>query len=131
MSNCDELVRQNALGALAYHGLAVDWEADFGRQLLSAMDIMLRFDESRDCRRQAAAAFGSLFKGKKHRGVMAALGRVSVNRDEGDDVRSFAYTGLLSVSGVPLHAQPNPVGLKLSVRETSHIDRLLAEIEGK
>jgi len=54
MRSPDPSVRENALGALAYHGVAVDWNDDFGRQLLSGMDVMLRLDEDQDCRRQAA-----------------------------------------------------------------------------
>src|SRR5437016_6010340 len=52
LSGPDALVRQNALGALAYHGVAVDWNDEFGQQLLSGMDVMLRLDEDQDCRRQ-------------------------------------------------------------------------------
>ena len=121
LSNPDELVRHNALGALAYHGVAVDWTSEFGMQLLSGMDVMLRLDEDRDCRRQAAAAFGSLFKCTKHRGVVNSLGRVCLNSQEEDDVRAFAYAAMLNVICVPMKVQPNPVGLKLGRVELSQV----------
>jgi hypothetical protein len=126
LSNPDALVRQNALGALAYHGMAVDWQTEFGKQLLSGMDLMLRLDEDRDCRRQAAAAFGSLFKSTKSQSVIGALGRVCSNPDEESDVRAFAYTSLLNVAGIPLREQPNPVGLMLGPREMAELSRVLA-----
>jgi hypothetical protein len=102
---------------LAYHGLAVDWKHEFGKQLLSGMDVMLRLDEHPDCRRQAAAAFGSLFKNTRNQNVMNVLGRVCSDREEPDDVRAFAYASLLNVASVPLRAQPNPLGLKLGPAE--------------
>jgi len=127
LSNPDELVRHNALGALAYHGLAVDWSSEFGRQLLSGMDLMLRLDEDRDCRRQAAGSFGSLFKCTNHPGVINALGRVCLNAEEEEDVRAFAYTGMLNVICAPLTAQPNPVGLKLGQGELSQVKAIMTQ----
>jgi hypothetical protein len=127
MSSPDPIVRQNALGALAYHGLAVDWSTEFGKQLLSAMDVMLRLDEDRDCRRQAAASFGSLFKSARHAGVISALGRVCSATDEEDDVRAFAYVSLLKVVGIHLREQHNPVGLKLRSTDLTKVSDLIAE----
>jgi hypothetical protein len=125
MSFPDPLIRQNALGALAYHGLAVDWNDEFGKQLLSGMDVMLRLDEDQDCRRQAAAAFGSLFSNTINQDVINALGRVCSNPQEESDVRAFAYTSLLSVASVPLQAQPNPIGLTLGRAEFARVAELV------
>jgi hypothetical protein len=125
MSSPDPLVRQNALGALAYHGIAFDSKDEFGKQLLSGMDLMLHLDEEPDCRRQAAATFGSLFRNTGDQGVINALGRVCSNLKEEHDVRAFAYTSLLTVASVPLRAQPNPIGLKLGPAEMMRVSDLV------
>ena len=117
MSNPDPVLRYNAIGALAYHGLSFDWGNEFGKQLLSALDVMLRMDEDQDCRRQAAGALGSLFKCAGDQQVINALARVCLNEEEFDDVRAFAYTAVLSVKCVPFSDQPNPVGFQLGSRE--------------
>jgi len=82
----DPLVRHNALGALAYHGLFVDWRDEFGQRLLHAMLSTLTNDRDRDCRRQAAAAFGTFFRDSRDRAVMHSLSQVCLNDAEEDDV---------------------------------------------
>jgi len=82
---------------------------------------MLRHDDDGDCRRQAAAAFGTLFRNTGNQDVVNALGRVCFNLEEDDDVRAFAYVSLLKVASVLLQAQPNPVELKLGPAEMMRV----------
>jgi hypothetical protein len=127
MSHPNAIVRYNSLGALAYHGLAIDWDDQFGRELLSAMDIMLRLDEDQDCRRQAAGAFGSLFRCTNNAGVIDALARVCLNEEEMDDVQAFAYNAILNIACVPLPRQPNPIGLRLGPVELEQVMRMMSK----
>src|SRR5262249_3560796 len=113
----DPLVRENAVGALAYHGLAVDWNDKFGKLLAEGLESMVRYDEDGDCRRQAVAALGTLFRETNNCRVRGLLTRVCVDAHEEDDVRAFAYQALLRTTGWPQNDIPNPIGLLLGERE--------------
>jgi hypothetical protein len=125
MSHSDPLVRQNALGGLAYHGVSLDLDGDFGQQMLSGMDVILRLDDDSDCRRQAAGAFGTLFKNSRNKEVIRALGRVCCDPREENDVRAFAFVSLLTVAAVPRQGQPNPVGFRLGDNELKRVQELV------
>ena len=125
LTDSDPLVRHNALGALAYHGLDPDWNSQFGKQLFAAMEKMLLSDDDEDCRRQAAGSMGSLFKCTSDRKAMARLARVCFNRAESADVKAFAYKSILNIMCVPLKDQPKLQDSILSPAELAQIEDLL------
>jgi len=115
------IVRHDALGTMAY-----EWG------LSSRVDRILEMlvsDEDRDCRRQAAAALGSLLRGQRSEHVLDALVRTARNTEESMDVRAFAYSSALDVIGVSRAIQPNPVGLHVSPDELLALDEYLKGLQ--
>lgn len=102
----DEIVRYNAIAALAY-----EWGITSRNKRI--VEILLG-DPDRDCRRQAAGALGSLFRNTKDRDTSRTLADVVLNEGEERDVRAFAYTAFLDVLAVPRPHQPNAVGMDLA-----------------
>jgi hypothetical protein len=100
-----EIVRYNAMATLAY-----EWGVCSSTERL--LEI-LRGDRDDDCRRQAAGALGALFRNSRDARIADALLGVVEDGSESKHVRAFAFTGLLDVLGIPLHEQPNPVGLEV------------------
>jgi hypothetical protein len=85
-------------------------------------------DPDRDCRRQAAGALGSLFRGKRDREVLTLLVEIAKNEREEMDVRAFAYAAALDVLGVSRAIQPNPVNLRLGADELLALDEYLRSV---
>ncbi len=111
------IVRFNALATLAYEwGIASDPSR--------IVDIALS-DADRECRRQAAGALGSLFRGTKNAETLHCLASIAARVEELPDVRAFAYTAALDVLGVPRSAQPVPTRLIVGEEELSALKRLL------
>lgn len=117
----DSIVRYNALATLAY---------EWGRtpRIDRIRDILLT-DPDSDCRRQAAGALGSLFRGQQRRDVLDLLASVVKNSLEDHSVRIFAYTGALDVIGVSRALQPNPGSLEVGPNELLALDDYLKTIE--
>lgn len=113
----DPIVRYNAMATLAY---------EWGRSPRAdrILEILYR-DPDHDCRRQAAGALGSLFRGKKDAPVLDALTRTAKSSDEQMDLRAAAYASVLDVIGVPRAIQPNPVGLEVGPDEMLALDGYL------
>lgn len=103
------LVRFNALATLAY-----EWgeSSSTGR----IMEIAVA-DPDQDCRRQAAGALGSLFRGSRNAEIADLLVGIARNEDEANDVRAFAYTATLDVIGIARSVQPNPTRLTVGSEE--------------
>lgn len=113
----DPIVRYNTMATLAY-----EWgrssRTDRIREILSS-------DGDHDCRRQAAAALGSLFRGKRDRDVLNMLVGIVKDAIEPIDLRSSAYASALAVIGVSRAIQPSPVGLELGPDELLALDEYL------
>jgi len=110
-------VRFNALATLAY-----EWGVASNTDRI--VEIALT-DPDEDCRRQAAGALGSLFRGTQNKDVLAVL--VSIVRDSNKekDLRSFSYTSALDVIGVARSIQPNPMRLTVGPDELAALDDYL------
>jgi hypothetical protein len=117
----DPIVRYNAMATLAY-----EWgrssRTDRIREILFS-------DEDHDCRRQAAGALGSLFRGKRDKHVLDALVRTTKNTEEPGDLRASAYASALDVIGVSRAIQPNPVGLQVGPDELLALDEYLKALQ--
>jgi hypothetical protein len=129
VSHTDCGVRSEAMGALAYHGVTIQWESEMGRRLLGNLLHAIEADADSDCRRAAAGALGSFFRATRHEDVLQTLARVCMKPDETPDVRGFAYVAFLDVAGVPKHQQPSPVGLDVGPRELGEIAARLGTSE--
>jgi HEAT repeat protein len=127
VSHPDCEVRSEAMGALAYHGVSFRWEVDPGRRFLADLLQAVDRDFDSDCRRAAAGALGSLFKGTCHRGIMEALAGVCRKTDEESDVRAFAYVAFLDVVGIPKGDQPSPINLEIGQHEFAQMAAYLGK----
>jgi hypothetical protein len=117
LDHSDPIVRYNTMATLAY---------EWGRSSRTDRIREILFtDEDHDCRRQAAGALGSLFRGKRDKPVLDALVHTAKNTKEPMDLRSFAYTGALDVIGVSRNIQPNPYALQLGPDELLALDGYL------
>ena len=128
LRHSDPDVRQEVISALAYHGLRFEWEQEPGKTLRGDLLEAVHYDPDDDCRRGAASALGSLFKGSRDQGVMLALREVCGKESEAQHIRAFAYTSFLSIWGVPVQQQPNPVNLKVGHAELENMDRYLRDV---
>jgi len=117
----DPIVRYNAMATVAY---------EWGRSpRVDRICEILLSDEDQDCRRQAAGALGSLFRGKRDKHVLNALVRTAKDARESKDVRAFAYSSALDVIGVSRTIQPNPVDLHLGPNELLALDEYLKALQ--
>jgi HEAT repeats len=117
LDHSDAIVRYNAMATLAY---------EWGRtSRVDRIQEILSTDPDRDCRRQAAGALGSLFRGTQTRDVLEMLVGAARNPHEEMDVRAFAYTAALDVVGVSRAIQLNPIGLQLGPDELLALDEYL------
>jgi len=114
-------VRYEAMGTIAY-----EW--GICSRVERIIEILLT-DENEDCRRQAAGALGSLFRGKRERRVLDPLVRMVKNAREARDVRAFAYTGALDVIGVPRNMQPSALRLEVGPDELLALDEYLKALQ--
>lgn len=121
VSHPDCGVRSEAMGALAYHGVTVQWESRTGERLFARVVQAVESDADSDCRRAAACALGSFFRATGRKDVLQVLARACMKPDETSDVRAFAYVAFLDVAGVPKPQQPSPVGLDVGPRELGEI----------
>jgi hypothetical protein len=101
----NEIVRYNSMSSLAFEWGGTDRPDRF-------IEIALH-DPDSDCRRIAAGALGSLFRGTNDVHVADILARIALKEHEEELVRFSAYIGLLDVLGQPRSAQPDPVSLTL------------------
>jgi hypothetical protein len=125
VSHPDCEVRSEAMGALAYHGVSFRWDVGPGRQLLSSLLQALDQDPDGGCRRAAAGALGSLFKGTRRRVAMKGLAQACRKPGEERHVQAFAYVAFLDVLGVPKGDQPSPLNLEIGARELSEMSAFL------
>lgn len=117
----DAIVRYNAMATLAY-----EWGRTYR---MDRIREILFTDTDQDCRRQAAGALGSLFRGRQDTDVLEVLVRTAKNAREEMDVRAFAYTSALDVIGVSRAIQPNPVGLQLGRDELLALNEYLKPLQ--
>lgn len=122
----DPDVRHAAIVALAFHGVALRWDQEPGSVLLRLLIRVLKQDPDRDCRRVAAAALGSLFRGSRRPEVVRSLVEVCEDFAEFADVRAFAYTGVLDLLGVPRPQQPSAFNLILTPEHLSKLREMLS-----
>lgn len=80
------------------------------------------YPNNADCRRNAAAALGSLYRGTKNSQIERELAATVVDKCEPLHVRNSAFNGILDVEGVPRSEQPDQVDISLE-----NIDVQLAE----
>ena len=117
----DPIVRYNTMATLAY---------EWGRSSRTDRIREILFgDEDHDCRRQAAGALGSLFRGKRDKHVLDALVRTAKNTAEPMDLRASAYASALDVIGVSRTIQPNPAGLNIGPNEMLALDEYLKALQ--
>lgn len=120
-----ELVRYNAVRALAFHAADIDWDSQEGRSFFSSLLTMVEADSDSDCRRVAAAAFGSFFRGSRNHTIAKQLAKVTRNVAEDWDVRGFAYVSFLEVSGIPKESIPDHTRLVLLQEHLDNVQSIL------
>ena len=113
-----EIARYNALGTLAY-----EWGACSN---IDRIKDIASSDPDDDCRRQAAAALGSLFAGTRNIDTLRFLESIVTQSEEEEDVRESAYTGALNVLGIPYFEQPKL--LRLGEEELAALKKQLASL---
>ncbi|HXG89051.1 MAG TPA: hypothetical protein VNJ02_12010 [Vicinamibacterales bacterium] len=118
----DPIVRFNALAIIAY-----EWGRTSRAHRIVAI---MRGDVDVDCRRQAAAALGALFRGSREEHVLKELVFTAKNPQEPRDVRASAYVSALDVVGVSRTRQPNVMTLEAGERELAALDDYLKASEG-
>ena len=91
------IVRYNSLSTLAY-----EWGAC---SRIGRIKDMASSDPDDDCRSQAVAALGSLFRGTWNLDILQFLTTIVTKLQEEEDVRRSAYQGVLNVLGVPYSEQ--------------------------
>lgn len=122
----DPDVRHAAIVALAFHGVAFRWDHEPGSALFRLLIRGLKEDPDRDCRRVAAAALGSFFRGSRRPDVVRSLMEVCEDLVEFADVRAFAYTGVLDLLGVPRPQQPSAINLILTPEHLGKLREMLS-----
>lgn len=116
----DPIVRYNAMGTLAY---------EWGRSHRTDRILeILSVDPDDDCRRQAAVALGSLFRGRRERHVLDVLVGIAKNSNEPMDLRASSYVSGLSMIGVSRDFQPSPVGMEIGPNELLALDEYLKSV---
>lgn len=121
LDHAGPIVRYNALATLAY-----EWGRSSRTDRISEI---LTSDEDHDCRRQAAGALGSLFRGTRDKRVLEALVTTVKNTAEPMDLRGSAYASALDVIGVSRAIQPNPVSLQVGRDELLALDDYLKALQ--
>jgi hypothetical protein len=120
LDHANPIIRYNALGTLAF-----EWGLDSRADQIKEIAVQ---DADSDCRRCAAAALGSLFRGTNNPDVLKTLVSIARNPNEEQHVRAFAYTGSLDVLGVSREIQPNAYGLSVGRDELAALDEYLGRL---
>lgn len=88
----DPIVRYNTISTLAFEGFGTSRPDRFVEVLLS--------DPDDECRRIAAGALGTLFRGTGDELILSSLAKSALNLDEAGHVRKWAYKSFLEAAGL-------------------------------